>query len=122
MPKNINRVELQGHLGRDPDLRYTASGSAVCNFSIATTDRRKDKTTGEWGDGDTHWHNISVWGSAAERCAEMLRKGDCARLEGKITYSKKDDKIYTNIVAFEVTKIEKEERQQAPADDDQIPF
>lgn len=121
MPKNINKVELRGHLGRDPELRHLPSGSAVCNFSIATTDRKKNKQSGEWEDGDTHWHYISVWGSSAERCAEMLRKGDCAHLEGKITYSKKDDKIYTNIVAFEVTKVEKEERQQAPVDED-IPF
>ena len=122
MPKNINSVELQGHLGKDPELKYTEGGSALCKFSMATTDRRKNKQTEEWEDGDTHWHNITVWGSKAEWCAKELSKGDCANVKGKISYRKYNDKYYTDIIGFEVSKVEKDQPKQQTIPDDEIPF
>jgi len=108
MPKTINSVELQGHLGKDPQFSFTPGRSSWCRFSLATTDRRKNKQTGEWEDGDTHWHNISAFNATAEWCRDQLSQGVCANVKGKITYSKKDEKQYTNILAFEVSVVKNE--------------
>ena len=64
---------IVGNLGQDPDLRSSASGMAVCNFSVAVTERKKDGN--EWVDGATTWWNCVAFGTKAERCAEVLRKG-----------------------------------------------
>ena len=123
MPKNINRVELQGHLGADAESRNTANGGTVCRFRIATTDRRKNNA-GEWEDGDTHWHSITCFGKVAEFASE-LSKGECAHVEGKLTYRQYNDKWYTDIIAFHVSRVEKEHAAdqvpRGPVDDD-IPF
>lgn len=87
---SLNKVLLIGNLGRDPELRYTPSGRAVANFSIATTDRWKDK------DGQnqerTNWHNIVLWGRQAEIAKDYLRKGKQIYLEGRIQTRSYDDK------------------------------
>lgn len=79
----VNRVTLIGHLGKDVELRYTPSGAAVARFSMATSENRKD-SKGEWTQ-ETTWHNIVIWGPAAERAAENLKKGYLAYVEGKIS-------------------------------------
>lgn len=97
----LNKVMLIGHLGRDPEIRYTATGSPVCNFSLATSEKWTDKA-GEKKE-QTQWHRVSVWGSQGESASKMLTKGACIYVEGKITYSeymKDDEKKYsTDIVA-----------------------
>ena len=79
---SVNRVILIGNLGRDPELRYTQSGQAVTNFSIATNEKWKDK------DGQPHerteWHRIIVWGKPAENCAQYLQKGRSVYIEGRL--------------------------------------
>ncbi|GAB4266760.1 MAG: single-stranded DNA-binding protein [Deferrisomatales bacterium] len=104
MARGVNKAILIGNLGKDPELRYTQSGSAVANFTLATTERRKQGD--EWGD-HTEWHNIVVFGKTAERCNQYLQKGSQVYLEGRIQTRKWEDRdgntrYTTEIVAFDV--------------------
>ena len=78
----VNKAILIGRLGADPELKYTPSGVAVVNFSIATDHGWKDDS-GEWQDR-TEWHNIVAWRDLAERCAEYLKKGQRVYIEGQL--------------------------------------
>lgn len=86
----MNKVILCGNLGKDPELRYTPSGVAVTTFSIATSERYKDR------DGNkqekTEWHNIVVWRQLAEICGKFLQKGSKILIEGKIQTRSYDDR------------------------------
>jgi single-strand DNA-binding protein len=79
---SVNKVILVGNLGKDPEVRYTASGTAVANFTLATSERFKDR------DGNpqerTEWHNIVAWRQLAEICGKYLVKGKQVYIEGKI--------------------------------------
>ena len=86
----VNKVILVGNLGRDPELRQTASQTQVCTFSLATSERRKDQT-GNWND-HTEWHNVVAFGRTAENCAKFLKKGSQVFIEGKLSTSKWQDK------------------------------
>jgi single-strand DNA-binding protein len=88
---SLNKVMLIGNLGKDPEVRYTPSGAAVCNFSIATTERWKNKESGQMEE-KTEWHNIVVWGKQAENCKEYLAKGRSAYIEGSMQTRSWDDK------------------------------
>lgn len=79
---SLNKVILIGNLGQDPEVRYTPSGAAVANFSIATSESWTDKS-GERQE-KTEWHRIVVWGKQAELCGEYLRKGRSVCIEGRI--------------------------------------
>jgi len=79
----INKVILVGRLGRDPEVRYTRSGDAVANFSLATSEEWKDKNTGEKQE-KTEWHRIVAWRRLGEICGEYLRKGSQVYVEGKL--------------------------------------
>jgi len=87
---SVNKVILVGNLGKDPEVRFTNSGSAVANFSIATSEI--------WNDRDgkrqerTEWHNIVVWGKQAEHCGQYLAKGRQVYIEGSIRTRSYDDK------------------------------
>ena len=83
MAKSINKVTLIGRLGRDPELKYTAGGTAYCRFSIATDDSWTDKSTGERQER-TEWHNIVAWERLAEICGQYLAKGRLVYIEGSI--------------------------------------
>ena len=87
---SVNKAILIGNLGKDPELRYTSSGQAVASFSLATTDRYKDKE-GNWQER-TDWHNIVVWGRQGETAKEYLSKGRSAYIEGRIQTRSYDDK------------------------------
>ena len=79
---SVNKVILVGNLGRDPEVRYTPGGSAVANFTLATTDRWNDPS-GEKKER-TEWHRIVVWGKQAEIAGEYLRKGRQVYVEGSL--------------------------------------
>ena len=79
---SVNKVIVLGRLGSDPELRYTPSGAAVCNFSVATSDNWTDKN-GEKQE-KTEWHRIVVWGKLGELCHQYLSKGRQAYIEGKL--------------------------------------
>ena len=78
-----NSVTLVGRLTRDPEVRFTAKGAAVCRFDLAVNRRYKDTTSGEWKD-DTSFIPVVVWGEAANRCGERLKKGLPAHVEGRL--------------------------------------
>ena len=80
---SVNKAILVGNLGRDPEVRYTASGTAVANFTLATTDRWNDAQSGEKKER-TEWHRIVVWGKQAEIAGEYLRKGRQVYVEGSL--------------------------------------
>jgi single-strand DNA-binding protein len=87
---SVNKVILIGNLGRDPELRYTQSGQAVANFTLATNERFSTK------DGDkqerTEWHRIVAWGRTGELCAQYLSKGRSIYLEGRLQTREWEDK------------------------------
>lgn len=102
----INKVILVGNLGADPEVRYTTSGSAVVNFSIATSDEWKDKETGE-KKSRTEWHRVVAFARLAEICGEYLRKGRQVYVEGRIQTRSWEDKdgntrYTTEIIAREM--------------------
>ena len=82
MARGVNKVILIGNLGQDPELRYTGSGTAVCNMRLATNERYKDRDD-NWVDR-TEWHNVVTWGSLAETCNEYLQKGSRVYFEGQL--------------------------------------
>ena len=106
MAASVNKVILVGNLGKDPELRTTNSGSPVCNFSIATTERWKNNESGNWEER-TEWHNIVVWGRQAENCNQYLTKGSPVFIEGRLqtrSWEDKDGKkrYTTEVVALTV--------------------
>ena len=101
----INKVIIVGRLGSDPEVRYTPDGTAVANFSVATSDEWSDKATGEKKER-TEWHRIVAWRKLGEICGEYLSKGRQVYVEGKLqTRSWEKDGITrysTEIVASDV--------------------
>jgi single-strand DNA-binding protein len=91
MGKSVNKVILVGRLGRDPELKYTASGTPFCRFSMATDDSWTDKGSGERSER-TEWHNIVVWDKLAEICNNYLTKGRLVYIEGSLQTREWDDK------------------------------
>ena len=90
MARGVNKVILLGNLGKDPEVKYTQSGMAVARFSLATTERAKDKD-GNWQD-KTEWHNLVAFGRTAEIAGEYLKKGRTVYIEGALRSSSWDDK------------------------------
>ena len=101
----INKAILIGNLGRDPEVSYTPSGTAVAKFNIATSERWKDKNTGEMQER-TEWHRITAFGKLGEICGEYLSKGRQVYIEGRIQTSswEKDGvtRYSTEIIASDV--------------------
>ncbi|AZG12626.1 MULTISPECIES: single-stranded DNA-binding protein [Cupriavidus] len=100
---SVNKVILVGNLGADPETRYMPSGDAVTNIRLATTDRYKDKQSGEFKEA-TEWHRIAFFGKLAEIAGQYLRKGSSVYIEGRIRTRKwqdqsGQDKYSTEIVA-----------------------
>lgn len=83
MARGINKVILIGNLGRDPETRYTQSGSAVANFSVATSEQWQDRNTNERRE-QTEWHNVVCFARLAEIAGEYLRKGSKVYVEGRL--------------------------------------
>jgi single-strand DNA-binding protein len=98
---SFNKIIIVGYLGRDAELRYTPQGTAVCNFSVATTERRKDRS-GELQDVTT-WFNVSLWGNRAETTSQYLNKGKLVFVEGRLTqreYQDRDGNTRTSLDVF----------------------
>jgi len=88
--KSLNRVQLIGNLGKDPEVKYTPQGTPVAKLTIATNERFKDKA-GEWQDR-TEWHNVVLWQRLAEIAGEYLKKGGKVYIEGRLQTRSWDDK------------------------------
>ena len=88
--KSLNRVTLIGNLGKDPEVKFTPSGTPVAKIALATNERFKDKN-GEWQDR-TEWHNVVLWQRLAEIAGEYLKKGGKVYIEGRLQTRSWDDK------------------------------
>jgi single-strand DNA-binding protein len=112
---NVNKAIVVGRLGQDPELRNTKSGTAVCNFSVATNRYKKGGEKGE-----TDWHNVTAWDRTAENCKEYLRKGSEVYVEGRMELQTWEDKEgverqKTVIVAYNVQFMARpKDEQEAP--------
>ncbi|MCF6301341.1 MAG: single-stranded DNA-binding protein [Proteobacteria bacterium] len=106
MARGINKVIIVGNLGQDPEVRYTSSGAAVTNISVATSEKWKDKNTGE-DVIKTEWHRIVFFGRLAEIAGEYLKRGSQVYIEGRLQTNKwqdqnNQDRYSTDIVANEM--------------------
>lgn len=106
---SVNKVILIGNLGRDPEVRYAPSGSAICNVTIATSRSWKDKTSGERQE-ETEWHRVVFYDRLAEIAGEYLKKGKSVYIEGRLKTRKWTDKegvekYTTEIIAQEMTML-----------------
>ncbi|HAT72680.1 MAG TPA: single-stranded DNA-binding protein [Elusimicrobia bacterium] len=87
----LNQVLIAGRLTRDPELRFTQKGLGVASFSLAANRPHKDPVSGEWKD-DTTYISVNVWGEAAERCKDKLKKGSPVMVEGRLINAEYTDK------------------------------
>jgi len=128
---SVNKVILVGNCGRDPELRYMASGKAVANISIATSSRRKDRETGEVIE-DTQWHRVTFYERLAEIAGEYVKKGKPIYVEGRLKYGVYTDKttgVEKNTVEIIATELQllggregsENGERQAPAQRQQQP-
>lgn len=113
MSKGVNKVIVLGNLGQDPETRYTQSGAAVTNFSLATSEKWKDKQTGQPQER-TEWHRCVTFGRLAEVCGEYLRKGGKVYIEGSLRTRKWQDQsgvdhYTTEIIVSEMQMLNKPE-------------
>lgn len=118
---SVNKVIIVGNLGRDPDVRYSPDGAAICNISIATSSHWKDKTSGERRE-ETEWHRIVFYNRLAEIAGEYLRKGSSVYIEGRLKTRKWQDKetgtdrYSTDIIADQMQMLgSREGGEAAPA-------
>lgn len=130
--RGVNKVIIVGHLGRDPETRYSQQGTAFTNFSVATSESWSDKATGEKKER-TEWHHIVCMARLAEIAGEYLRKGSKVYIEGSLRTNQWEQdgqkKYRTEIVARELQMLDSK-RESAPADEpavdpefnDPIPF
>lgn len=111
----INKAILVGRLGKDPELTHTPTGTAVCNFSVATEEKWKDKNTGTTT-ARTEWHNCVSFSKLAEICGAYLKKGSLVYLEGSINTEQweKDGiiKYFTKIKVREMKMLDRPDRQE----------
>jgi single-strand DNA-binding protein len=98
---SFNRITIVGYLGRDPELRYTPDGTPVCDFSVATTERRKDRS-GETQDITT-WFRVTVWRRQAELAGQYLSKGKQVYVEGRLIQREFQDRDGNTRYSLDVT-------------------
>ena len=102
---SLNKVQIIGALGRDPEIIKTNSGATICKFSVATSEKWKDKNTGEFKE-HVEWHKITIFGKIAENCGKYLAKGSRVYVEGRLqtsSYEKDGITRYnTDIIASDV--------------------
>jgi single-strand DNA-binding protein len=98
---SFNKIIIVGNLGRDPELRYTPQGTAVCNFTMATSEKRRDKS-GEFQDVTT-WFRVTLWEKRAEVAAKYLQKGKPVYIEGRLKIDEWTDRDGNNRYTLDVT-------------------
>lgn len=99
---SFNKIILVGNLGRDPELRYTPDGTPVCTFSLATNERRRDRTTGENNDVTT-WFRVTLWRRQAEVASQYLTRGKPVYIEGRLRVEEYTDRDGKTRHSLEVT-------------------
>jgi single-strand DNA-binding protein len=121
---SLNKCMIIGNLGRDPEMRYTPSGQAVTQFSVATNRNYRDQQ-GEW-QSETEWFRVVVWGDRGERAAEYLRKGHKVYVEGRIQTRQWEDqsgnkRYTTELIADRVNSLERRDREDEPPAPNEAP-
>jgi single-strand DNA-binding protein len=116
---SVNKAIILGNAGRDPEVRYAQSGMAVCNLSIATSSKRKDKASGEYIE-ETQWHRVTFYDKLAEIVGQYVKKGMRLYVEGRIVYRKYTDKdgvekTSTEIVASEMQMLSSGDHSDRPS-------
>lgn len=116
----LNKVLLIGNVGKEPEVRNLQGGSTVATFTLATTERFKDRNE-EWQE-NTEWHNIVCWGRLADLAGNYIHKGSQLYVEGKITYRNWDDRdgdkhSVTEIKAEAIQLLDKKKREEAPREE-----
>ncbi len=101
MANSINKVQILGNLGKDPELRYTPGGKPVCTLSVATSTRNRNRQTGEW-ESITQWHRVVVLGDVAQWAGENLTKGRTVLVEGSLKYGSYTNKDGVRIPTVEI--------------------
>ncbi len=114
----LNRVQLIGRLGKDPESRFTPTGKQVTHFSLAVSNRRKT-AQGESKEY-TEWVNIEAWGRLGEVCQQFLHKGSLVYLEGRLKTDKYEDKggetkYFTKVVALQMQMLDKKQEEEPAA-------
>ena len=117
---SVNKAILLGHLGRDPEVRYTQDGTAVATISLATSDSWKDKHTGERQER-VEWHRIVIFGKLAEIAGEYLKKGAQVYFEGSLRTRKWTDKDGVEKYTTEINATEMKMLGRKPGGDDDKP-
>lgn len=119
----LNRVQLIGRLGKDPESKFTPTGKKVAHFSLAVSNRWKDKS-GETKES-TEWVNIEAWGRLGEVCQEYLKKGSLVFLEGRLQTDRYEDKgetkYYTKVVAQTLQFLDKRPAEEPMMSVDEDP-
>lgn len=125
MGRSVNKVILIGHLGADPSVRYTGSGRAVCQLSLATNRRirKEDNSVVEQVD----WHRVSAWGKQGELCQTYLRKGAQVYVEGRLRHSNYLDKdgqrrFSVEVVSDQIVFLSSKTAESNGATADELPF
>ena len=133
---SLNKIQVMGHLGKDPDTKFLQDGTAVTNFSVAATEKWKDKNSGERKE-KTEWFNVQAWRKLAEICGQYLYKGALVFVEGKLQTRDWTDRdgvkrYTTEVIASEVKFLSKREKPATnyerdpgpplPTPDDDIPY
>jgi single-strand DNA-binding protein len=124
MARSLNKVMIIGHLGRDPEMRYTPSGKPVTTFTVATG--RLWKSADGEQHSETEWFNVVAWGSLAERCKNYLSKGQQVYVEGRLQTRRWDDNegakhISIEIVANEMLMLGERRDNYTPMNGEQTP-
>jgi len=117
---SINRVMLVGRLTRDPELRFTPDGTAVCNLRMASDNNFKDRKTGEWKKGEPLFVDVVLWRELAERMGEVLRKGSPVYVEGNLrsrTWETQEGQKRT-IIEIQASRAQNLERLGAEREED----
>ena len=126
MPRSVNKVILVGNVGKDPEVRYSASGTPVANFSLATNEKFKDRND-QWQER-TEWHSIVAWQRLAEIVEEYVAKGSKVYVEGKLQTTSWEDrqsgerKYRTEIVARQIRFLGKRADAPTAETSSDIPF
>jgi single-strand DNA-binding protein len=127
---SLNRIQLIGHLGKDPEVRFTPKGSKVCSFSLAVSRRWKNSA----GDDKeaTDWFNVEAWGRLGEICKQYLRKGRLVFLEGQLRTDRYEHegepRYFTKVVATQMQMLDRKAEElpaveaEEPSDEDELPL
>jgi single-strand DNA-binding protein len=124
MAKSLNKVMLIGRLGADPEIRYTADGTAVANFRMATN--RPVKREDQWEEGEPDWHRVVAWRRLAEICGEYLSKGSNVYVEGRLSTRSWEDRDgnkrwTTEVVARDLIMLDPKGERPTVAETDMTP-